>query len=186
VSGQRRVIVGVSGSPGNLAALRYARSVAEREDALLVAVHAWIPPGGDLSERRFPSPYLRRIWTEDAEQRLGQALQCAWADAEVGVAAERWVARGEAGLVLVGLASDPGDLLVVGAGRRGGLRRLAHGQVTRYCLAHAQGAVLAVPPPVLPRETRLRSWSLRHRDLTVADVIREWDSEKQDHGQPSA
>jgi len=26
------------------------------------AVMAWLLPGGDLAERRFPAPELRRIW----------------------------------------------------------------------------------------------------------------------------
>ena len=187
MSGQRRVIVGVSGSPGNLAALRYARNIAERQDAQLIAIHAWVPPGGDLPERRFPSPYLRRVWAEDAGQRLVHALDRAWADAEVSVPAEHWVVRGEPGLVLVGLADAPDDLLVVGAGRRGGLRRVVHGQVSRYCLSHARCPVLAVPPPALARQPGgLRSWSRRHRALTVEDALREWASEKQGHDQPSA
>jgi hypothetical protein len=76
-----------------------------------------------LAERRFPSPSLRRAWTEDARQRLEQALDRAWADGELGVAAAHWVVRGEPGLVLSGLADSPGDLLVVGSGRPGWLLR---------------------------------------------------------------
>jgi nucleotide-binding universal stress UspA family protein len=180
VSGQRRVIVGVSGSPGNLAALRYARDVAERQDALLIAVHAWIPPGGDLPERRFPSSHLRRIWAQDAHERLAQALDQAWGT-ETEHHAERWVARGEAGLVLTGLADRPGDVLVVGAGRRGRLRRAAHAQISRYCLAHAQCPVLAVPPPAFAHQPARRSWFHRPRPLTLDDALREWAHEKQGH-----
>jgi K+-sensing histidine kinase KdpD len=40
VSGVRRVIVGVSGSPGNLPAVRYAERLARRDEVPLVAVHA--------------------------------------------------------------------------------------------------------------------------------------------------
>jgi len=66
MSGLRRVIVGASGSPGNLCALRYAEHLARAADATLIPVHTWIPPGGDVADRRCPSFYLRRVWTEDA------------------------------------------------------------------------------------------------------------------------
>lgn len=62
------------------------------------------------------------------------------------------VERGPAGRVLVRVACLPGDLLVVGAGRRGALSRLVFSKVSRYCAAHAQCPVLAVPPPALARE----------------------------------
>jgi len=40
----------------------------------LIAVIAWVPPGGDLSERGHPSPYLRRVWHDAASQRLAEAF----------------------------------------------------------------------------------------------------------------
>ena len=56
----RRVVVGVHGSLGSLQALRRAADEARDRQATLVAVIAWVPPGGDFSERSHPSPYLRR------------------------------------------------------------------------------------------------------------------------------
>jgi hypothetical protein len=53
--------------------------------------------------------------------------------------------------VLVDHADRPDDLLVVGTGRRGGLRRLRR-SVGRYCLAHARCPVIAVPPSDLMEE----------------------------------
>ena len=64
------------------------------------------------------------------------------------------VERGPAGWVLVNLACRPDDVLVVGAGRRGALARIAFSKVSPYCLAHAQCPVLAIPPPELARELR--------------------------------
>ncbi|HYS37240.1 MAG TPA: universal stress protein, partial [Pseudonocardiaceae bacterium] len=46
-----RVVVGVDGSPGSLAALRYALREARRLAATLIPVHAWQPPGGDMAAR---------------------------------------------------------------------------------------------------------------------------------------
>ncbi|HUZ56185.1 MAG TPA: universal stress protein [Streptosporangiaceae bacterium] len=79
------------------------------------------------------------------------------------------VQRGEAGRVLLQIASRPEDLLVVGAGRRGALVRMARsGKVSRYCLARARCPVLAVPPPGLAQEAghwRL-AWKFWNRTLT--------------------
>ena len=62
------------------------------------------------------------------------------------------VIRGEPGPALINVASFTGDLLVVGAGRRGRTARIWHGRVSRYCLAHALCPVLTVPrPPPSPR-----------------------------------
>jgi hypothetical protein len=80
---------------------------------------------------------------------------------------EPHVERGETGPVLVDTASQPDDLLIIGTGRRGCLRRMLHASVGRYCLAHAKCPVLAVPPSALMDEMshRLRSWHLRRHAL---------------------
>jgi nucleotide-binding universal stress UspA family protein len=113
----RRVVVGVHGSLGSLQALRYAANEARDRDTPLVAIIAWLPPGGDLAERRYPS---------------------------------------------------------VGTGRRG-LRRAMSRSVSRYCLAHAQCPVTAVPPSALMEETArgIHLWPLRHRAL-VPDGPGNW------------
>jgi hypothetical protein len=73
-----RIIVGASGSPGSLRALRYAQHLARDLDATLVPVLAWLPPGGDLADRRTPDEELRRLWAHDARQRLQDTLTLAW------------------------------------------------------------------------------------------------------------
>ena len=73
-----RVIVGASGSPASLQALRYAQHLARDYDATLVPVLAWLPPCGDLADRRTPNEELRRLWAQDAGQRLQDALHLAW------------------------------------------------------------------------------------------------------------
>jgi nucleotide-binding universal stress UspA family protein len=146
MSGPRRVIVGASGSPGNLCALRYAEHLARAYDAVLIPIHTWTPPGGDIGERRSPSLHLRRLWADDAWQRLWDALDAAWGHLPADLPVRPMVERGAPGPVLTVIASDLGDLLVIGTGRRGGLARICSGRVSRYCLAHAQCPVLAVPP----------------------------------------
>ena len=175
MSGIRRVVVGASGSPGSLGALRYARDLARAHDTTLIPVLAWVPPGGDLADRRAPCGYLRRVWAEDACQRLRDTLHAVWGEIPAGPSVRPVVERGEAGLILVGTACCPGDLLVVGAGRRGALARMISGKVSRYCLAHARCPVLAVPPPALAQELGhgLLGWVFWHRTLTPDRVLRD-------------
>jgi nucleotide-binding universal stress UspA family protein len=161
------VVAGVSGSPGSVHALRSAAELARRHGAALVPVLAWVPPGGDLLEHKYPDPELRRLWKQDAWQRLRGVLGTAFGGFPYGVRTWPLVLRGEAGPELVSLASQPGDLLVIGAGRRTALTRLVCCPVARHCLAHAHCPVLAVPPPDLARHAGhgLRGWAFRHRGL---------------------
>jgi nucleotide-binding universal stress UspA family protein len=166
VSGVRRVLVGVDGSLGSLQALRYALEEARDRDAPIVAIIAWLPPGGDMAERRAPSPYLRKIWRDAAWDRLWNAFDAGLGGLPAEVSVEPRVIRGETGPVLVDSACDPGDLLIIGTGRRG-LRRAMSRSVSRYCVAHARCPVVVVPPSALMNEmTRgIHLWPLKHRAL---------------------
>jgi nucleotide-binding universal stress UspA family protein len=164
----RRVIVGVHGSLGSLQALRYAADEARQRDVPLVPVIAWVPPGGDLAERRHSSPYLRQIWRDAAWERLRTAFDDSLGGFPADLKVEPHVERGEPGPVLVDVSNQPEDLLIIGTGRRALLRRLFRSSVGRYCLAHAKCPVLAVPPSALMDEVGhgLRSWHLRRHVLT--------------------
>ncbi len=176
MSGVRRVVVGVSGSPASVLALRVAGVHARRDDIPLVAVHAWVPPGGELAARRAPEPpELRGAWKRAALERLQDAIESAWGGLPGDLRVEHVLARGPAGPVLVDIADCADDLLVVGAGTRGAVSRLWRGRVTRYCQAWARCPMLAVPPPALAatRVKRLSEWSFRRRELTADQVMRE-------------
>jgi hypothetical protein len=58
------------------------------------------------------------------------------------------------------------------------LRRMWHGRVSRYCLAHSSCPVLAVPAPTTAREMGLGRAVrlLHHRDLTLDEALRHWDA----------
>ncbi len=170
--GPGRVIVGTSGSPGSLRALRHGELLARAHDAVLIPVLAWEPPGGDKADWVQPSGFLRRQWQELACQRLRDALIAAWGNVPREPAVEPHVERGPAGWVLVSIACRPDDLLVIGAGRRGPLARIARSPVSRYCVARARCPVLAIPPPDLAREPR-PGWVFRHRPLTTEQVLRD-------------
>jgi len=172
VSSLRRVIVGASGSPGSLQVLRYAQHLARDLDAALVPVLAWLPPDGDLADRRTPCEELRRLWAQDARERLQATLKLAWGEPPADLPVRPVVRRGRSGPVLVNAACHAGDLLVVGAGRRDALTRIVGGRVSRFCLAHARCPVLAIPPPPLARQTRRAALArtFRHRTLTVDQI----------------
>jgi nucleotide-binding universal stress UspA family protein len=181
VSGYGRVVVGTSGSPGSIPALRSAGDIARREDVPLVAIHAWLPPGGDLAERRAPSAYLRKMWAEAASERLTESLETAWGCIPPWLQIQCVVVRGAAGPVLVELANSSADLLVIGAGRRGCLRRIGHAEVSRYCLARASCPVLAVPPAAaMPA----RGHGPGHHDRSIEEALRAWQREKIDRERP--
>lgn len=120
-----RLIVGTSGSPGSLCALRYAEATVRARNAVLIPAIAWEPPGGDRADRVQPSPYLRQECRNLACQQLRDALIAVWGEVPDDPLVQPHVERGPAGWVLVNLADRPDDLLIVGAGRRGTLARMA-------------------------------------------------------------
>jgi nucleotide-binding universal stress UspA family protein len=146
-AGFDRVVVGISGSLGNLAAVHAAVTEARRSQSLLIAVLAWAPPGGETGYRRAPWKPLLDLCKEQAEATLEGAFADALGGRPADVQLTSVLIRGAVGASLLGLAHRPSDLLVIGAGRQGRLARFRHGSVTRYCLAHARCPVLAVPQP---------------------------------------
>ena len=132
MSAVRRVFAGVHGSLGSLQALRYAANEARNRDARLIPVITWVPPGGDLTERRQPNLQLRKLWRDAAQERFWDAFDRGLGGLPADLSIEALVVRGPAGPVLVECADDPGGLLVIGTGQRG-LRRVCRRSVSRYC-----------------------------------------------------
>ncbi|MCB5908878.1 universal stress protein [Streptomyces pinistramenti] len=171
--GDRRVVAGVSGSLGSLTALHRAAAEARLTGAELWAVLAWEPPGGDIPHRGGPCPAPLTAWRELAGERLLEALDAAFSSAGPGVPLQRLVVRGKPGQVLLEAADRPDDLLVVGAGARGRLRRALWPSVARHCVARACCPVLAVPPSPLHHALdavhRRNTWKLPLNTRELAD-----------------
>jgi nucleotide-binding universal stress UspA family protein len=166
-----RVVVGISGSLGNMAALHAAVAQARRSDAELVAVLAWSPVGGEIAYRRAPCPPLLDQWRQQARNTLASAFADAWGGPPQSLVLTSVLVRGAAGPTLVRIADQPTDLIVIGAGRHGRLARLRHGSVSRYCLAHAHCPVLAVPQPDMISYLRAgRSPWRKHRGAPPAET----------------
>ncbi|MFE2724786.1 universal stress protein [Kitasatospora sp. NPDC059327] len=168
-NGSGRVVVGVSGSLGSLAALHRAVAEARRTDAEVLAVLCWTPAGGEFGYRRSPCPPLLTACRDAAAARLRQALDEAFGGGRAGVRLRCQAVRGETGQALVRSADRVDDLLVLGAGSRGALARALRPSVTSYCVRHAGCPVLAVPKPPLQRELEAleRHHHVRVRPLTV-------------------
>ncbi|MEU4165531.1 universal stress protein [Streptomyces sp. NPDC026665] len=170
-----RVVVGVGDSPGCIAVLGRAAHEARLRGAELWPVAAWEPPEGEFAARRFPAASaMVPEWERLAEERLVEALRDAFGDAGTGLPGRALVVRGAPGPALVRTADREGDLLVIGAGGRGPLRRALWPSVGRHCLAHAVCPVLAVPPSPLEAAltTAHRRNTLRLR-LDTGDLERE-------------
>lgn len=148
----RRVVVGVSGTPGSLAALHRAAGEARVRDAQLWVVMAWQAPGGGLGSRSSCEVSALAQCRAAAVERLRRILDLALGAGPAGVTHAGLTVRATPGAALVDAARGSDDLLVVGTGSRALLRRLARPSVARYCLAHAACPVLTVPPPPLQAE----------------------------------
>ncbi|MQY26854.1 universal stress protein [Nocardia aurantia] len=173
-----RIVVGVSGSLGSLAALHRAVAQARRRpEAEVVAVLAWAPPGGEYAQSRYPCPELLDVARSAARARLLAALDDAFAGIDPGVPLRAELIRGEPVEALLACADQPDDLLVVGSGGgrlSRGLRRPVATRLTRRAVC----PVLVVPKPELQRElersgSRLASWLplRRHSGALLPDAV---------------
>lgn len=140
------VVVGVDGSAGSEAALRWALAEARLRHSPVLAVHAWTfgyPYWGDALGL-YTSVGIDRN-NGAAEDLLEQALASVGAETD-GIEIERKVVQGPAAEVLVQAAS-PRDLLVVGSRGHGGFTGLVLGSVSQQCVHHAPCPVVVVHAP---------------------------------------
>ena len=145
------VIVGVDGSAGARAALRWAAIEARLRETRLRVIHAWeftypevagygwggsvevLPHGGVDGLRQAAEALLEDAAAYVASQGLDVDIEC---EAVEGRAAE----------VLVDTAGES-DLLVVGSRGHGGFVGLLLGSVSQQCAHHARCPVVVVHAP---------------------------------------
>lgn len=132
-----RIVVGVDGSAGSQAALRFAITEAALRHASLDAILAWHWPV-IAAEAAAPVDLDPAGW---AQSTLDEALRSVDAG-EVDIEAR--TVEGQAAAVLLA-ASAEAELLVVGTRGHGGFTGLLLGSVSQQCVAHAPCPVVVVP-----------------------------------------
>ncbi|WP_018587783.1 universal stress protein [Salinispora arenicola] len=136
------VVVGVDGSELSTKAVAFAFEEADRRDASLVAVHAWLFPTpvgpGDI----LPLVYDLDAAEGEEERTLAESIT-GFADRYPQVPVRHRVVRGSPGRVLVE-ASKRAQLVVVGAHGRGAFGGLLLGSVSHAVLHHGHSPLVIV------------------------------------------
>jgi nucleotide-binding universal stress UspA family protein len=140
------VVVGIDGSAGASAALRWAAAEARLRKSRLLIVHAWMAVYMDVLLAG-PLDGFSGAGVSDMHRAAEELLEKATAGLEAeGVEIECRVVEGGAAQVLVGAAGE-GDLLVVGSRGHGGFAGLLLGSVSQQCAHHAHCPVVIVHAP---------------------------------------
>jgi len=128
------IVVGIDGSPGSRAALRFAADEASLRQTELRVVSAWHVPAGVY----MPPTYInldldafRQTASEAAEQQVVDVL-----GAERATTVDVVIQEGSPAEVLIG-ESRQAELLVVGSRGHGGFAGMLLGSVSQHCAAHA-------------------------------------------------
>ena len=147
------VVVGVDGSAGATAALRWALAEARLRKSPIRIVHAWMfgYSGGSIDGSMYwgdglgPSAYAELDLStvhRAAEDLLERAVAEAGAGTD-GIEVERRVIQAPAAEALIA-AAGPDDLLVVGSRGHGGFSSLLLGSVSRTVLQHSAVPVVVI------------------------------------------
>ena len=137
------IVVGVDGSEGSLAALRFALEEAKVRGDDIKAVNAWhVPPaayGAGWAPGGVDFDEFRRL----AEEALDRTMQDSVVVAS-GVTVTPVLVEGQPADALCAEA-DGAELLVVGSRGLGGFHGLLVGSVSHQCVHHAPCPVVVVP-----------------------------------------
>lgn len=156
-------MVGVDGSPGSVAALRWALAEARLRGARVRVVHAFPHPRlpateaglGAAGGMGIPAVYveepdkLRQAVEAEARHVIDETLRAAGAADSEGVPVETVAREGPAAQTLIE-AGREAELLVVGSRGRGGFVGLVLGSVSQQCAQHPPCPVVILPPPEHP------------------------------------
>jgi nucleotide-binding universal stress UspA family protein len=144
---QRRIVVGVDGSPASLGALEWAVRQASLTGAVVEAVTAW----------HFPAavggyPIIDQTdWEANAQAIQDLAVKEALGDEATSLV--RRIAQGHPVRVLLAAAAEA-ELLVVGSRGHGGFTGMLLGSVSEHVVAHSPCAVVVIRTPVPAGDAR--------------------------------
>jgi nucleotide-binding universal stress UspA family protein len=154
------IVVGVDGSEGSLAALRWALAEAQLRGSSVRVVHAYHSPPLPVSEAGvgaaggigIPAVFtdnwdqVHQAVESEAANLIEHALREADADSFDGLEIERSAVEGPAARTLIAEAKGA-ELLVVASRGRGGFVGLLLGSVSQQCALHPPCPVVILPPP---------------------------------------
>ena len=177
------IVVGVDGSTGSRAALRWAARTADSLGVALRAVTAWQYParaGSPIGPTELPAAAeVDRQSTERLRDVLREELDAAAERVEVEVG------RGPAASVLLGAAARPGvAMLVLGARGLGGFDGLLLGSVSQQCVEHGPCPIVVLRGEHVPSNgpivvgldgsegaARALEWAIDLAKATDSDIV---------------
>jgi nucleotide-binding universal stress UspA family protein len=142
----RRVVVGVDGSPGSEKALRWAIGQAQLMRAAVVAVASWQDPvaSGYYSFGFAPVFTDDEDWAAVTEKYLHESVAGAVEELRPDVQVVTRVVQGNPAQVLLDAAAGA-QMLVLGSRGHGTLAGMLLGSVSQHCVQHAPCPVVVVP-----------------------------------------
>lgn len=138
-----RIVVGVEGSDGSRAALRWALEEAQVRGCSLEVVTAYLPTYVPAAPDFGYVPLDQVDLVEQVRQMQDDVVAETLAARPTTVVIERKVVKGRAADTLISEASGA-SLLVVGSRGRGGFRGLLLGSVSQQIASHASCPVVIV------------------------------------------
>ncbi len=135
------IVVGIDGSAGSRAALRFAAEEAALRQTKLKVVSAWQVPSGVYMQPTYVEldlDVLRQAAGDVAERQVVDVM-----GAERAKGVEVVMQEGNAAQVLLA-ESREAEMLVVGSRGHGGFAGLLLGSVSQQCAAHASCPVVVV------------------------------------------
>lgn len=137
------MVVGVDGSTGSLAALRFALEEGLARGATVQVVTSWLL-GPPMRETITDEAYAEEA--ASAQRLQDAAIYAATRDLAETPVISRLVVHDVGGATLIDAARDAA-MLVVGSGRKSVLARAFLGSVSEFCVRHASVPVVVVPDP---------------------------------------
>ncbi|MCZ4499709.1 MAG: UspA domain protein [Marmoricola sp.] len=137
----RPIVVGIDGTAGSRAALRFALEEGLARGLPVTVVTAWMPEfptSVTTSEAAYVDGSTKAQRLQDAE------IAAALGELEESPVLSRVIANDVSGPTLTDAARGA-SLLVVGSGRKGVLSRAFLGSVSEFCVRHSPVPVVVVP-----------------------------------------
>lgn len=166
-SARGRIVVGVDGSKGSAAALRWALEEAQLRGVGVHAVMAWHQPvaigessGTTISLGSDPSIATKFVLAATVEAEVERIRARSGEGFDVPITCE--ALEGSSAETLVRAAAGA-RLLVVGTRGHGALVRAMVGSVSHHVIAHAPCPVVVVTNPSRKRSAKAEAWSAQER-----------------------